>query len=101
MHAVIETRGRQFLVRSGDRICLEGVDHQSGDEVTFDRVLAMGDNLGSPVLEGASVRGKVVSVGRGPKIYIQKFKRRKNYRRRTGFRTSIFEVVITDLVGSN
>jgi large subunit ribosomal protein L21 len=101
MHAVIEACGRQFVVRPGDRIQLEGNEHVPGDEVTFDKVLVMGEVLGTPTVQGAAVKGKVLSAGRGPKIYVQKYKRRKNYRRRTGFRASVFEVEITDMVGNN
>jgi len=97
MHAVIETGGRQFLVRPGDRIQLEGKDRSVGDEVLFDRVLSVNTTTGSPTLAGATVKGRVVSSGRGPKIYVQKFKRRKNYRRRVGFRADLFEVEITDV----
>ena len=97
MHAVIESCGRQHLVRPGDRVSLEGTDVTVGDEVTFDRVLALGEKTGTPLVEGAEVKGRVVSTGRGPKIYVVKFKRRKNYRRRVGFRASIYEVEITDI----
>lgn len=97
MHAVIKTKGRQYLVRTGDTIQLEGTDHEVGDEITFDEVLTVGEKTGTPRLEGAEVKGRVVSVGKGPKIYVQKFKRRKNYRRRVGFRASIYRVEITTL----
>jgi len=100
MHAVIDTGGKQLLVRSGDTIELEGTDREVGQEVQFDRVLALGDQIGAPVVEGAAVTGTVVSVGRGPKIYVQKFKRRKNYRRRRGYRASVFQVKIAELPGS-
>ena len=95
MQAVIESSGRQYLVRPGDTIELEGAGRTVGDEITFDRVLALDERLGTPLVEGARVTGRVVSAGRGPKIYVQKFKRRKNYRRRTGFRACVFEVEIT------
>ncbi len=97
MHAVIQTGGRQLLVRAGDKIQLEGLDPQVGDEVTFDKVLSVGDRLGSPFLDGASVKGKVITTGRGPKIYVQKFKRRKNYRRRVGHRAPVYQVEITEV----
>ena len=97
MHVVIDTGAQQLLVRPGDTIQLEGKGHSVGDEVSFDRVLVAGDRVGTPILEGLSVKGKVVDVGRGPKLFIVKFKRRKNYRRRIGFRTDIYRVQITDL----
>ena len=97
MHAVIDTGAQQLLVRSGDTIQLEGKGREVGEEVRFDRVLVAGDRVGTPTLEGLSVKGKVVHVGLGPKIYVTKFKRRKNYRRRTGYRSSVYRVQITDL----
>jgi large subunit ribosomal protein L21 len=97
MHAVIEADGRQHLVRPGDRIEMSGTSAAVGDELTFDRVLAVGDKVGTPLVEGASVRAKVIKTGRGPKIYVTKFKRRKNYRRRVGHRSNIFEVEIIEI----
>jgi large subunit ribosomal protein L21 len=95
MLAVIEACGRQFMVRPGDKIQLEGTGPGVGEEMTFEKVLSVGSTLGSPTVAGAKVTGKVVSAGRGTKIYVQKFKRRKNYRRRFGFRATVFDVQIT------
>jgi large subunit ribosomal protein L21 len=99
MYAVIETGGHQLKVSQGDVITLEGKDRKVGDELTFDRVLAMDGKVGTPTVAGAAVKGKVVFAGRGEKIYIQKYKARKQYRRRTGFRASIFKVEITNILG--
>jgi large subunit ribosomal protein L21 len=99
MYAVIETGGHQIKVSQGDVIMLEGKDRKVGDELTFDRVLALGDKLGAPTLPGAKVTGKVVFSGKGEKIYVQKYRARKQYRRRTGFRASIFRVKITGISG--
>ena len=100
MYAVIETGGHQIKVSQGDVIELEGVDRKVGDELVFDRVLALGGKgakLGTPLIDGAKVTGKVVFAGRGEKIYVQKYRARKQFRRRTGFRASIFRVKITDI----
>jgi large subunit ribosomal protein L21 len=99
MYAVIETAGRQFKVSQGDVIVLEGKDKKVGDELVFDRVLANDKQLGTPTVAGAKVTGKVVFAGKGEKLYIQKYRARKQYRRRTGFRASIFRVKITDITG--
>jgi large subunit ribosomal protein L21 len=99
MYAVIETGGHQIKVAQGDVIELEGKDRKVGDELTFDRVLALGGKLGAPTIAGAKVTGQVVFSGRGEKLYIQKYKPRKQYRRRTGFRASIFRVKITSITG--
>lgn len=96
MYAVIEAQGRQHLVHAGDTIQLEG-PATVGDSMTFDRVLSVGGRLGNPVVSGAKVVGKVVGVGKGPKIYVQKFRRRQHYRRRTGFRATLFQVHIDEI----
>lgn len=97
MYAVIETGGHQIKVSPGDVIVLEGLGRKVGDEIAFDRILAVGGKVGTPTIAGATVTGTVVSSGRGEKIVIQKYRRRKNYRRRTGFRASIFRVKIGDI----
>ena len=100
MYAVIEAGGHQIKVSKGDVIEVEGVGHKVGDELKFDRVLALDKKLGAPLVSGASVRGKVVFAGRGPKIYVQKYKPRKQYRRRTGFRASICRIEILGIDGA-
>ena len=99
MYAVIETGGHQIKVTQGDVIVLEGKDKKVGEKLTFDRVLALGGKLGAPTIAGAKVTGEVVFAGKGEKIYVQKYKHRKQYRRRTGFRASIFRVKITGITG--
>src|SRR5699024_12120641 len=89
MFAIIETGGKQVKVEEGQTIFIEKLDAEEGDTVTFDRVLLVGgDNVkvGAPVVEGATVSGKVEKQGRGKKIDVIKFKRRKNYLRKQGHR---------------
>ena len=99
MHAVIETGGHQFRIQQGDVIELEGSEKKVGDAMTFDRVLILGDKIGTPVITGAKVSGEVVFAGKGEKLVIQKYRARKQFRRRTGFRASIFRVKITAIAG--
>lgn len=99
MYAVIEASGHQFKVSQGDVIELEGKDKAVGDEVAFDRVLILGDKLGAPLVDGAKVTGTVVFTGKGPKLVIQKFRAKKNFRKRTGYRASIIRVKITGISG--
>ena len=99
MYAVIETSGHQFKVSQGDVIEIDGKDKKVGDEVAFDRVLILGDKLGTPTVTGAKVTGKVVFAGKGPKIYVQKYRARKQFRRRTGFRASLCKIKITGITG--
>ena len=102
MYAIISTDGRQYKVQSGDEIQLdlrEGAN--PGDAVTFDNVLlvsgADGVKVGKPSVAGASVAAEVIAEEQGEKIYIQKMRRRKNFRRRTGHRQSYTRVRIGDI----
>ena len=73
----------------------------AGEEIVFDRVLAVNREgamtLGTPVVEGASVKAEVLGAKQGEKIYVQKFRRRKNYRRRTGHRELMTRVRVASI----
>lgn len=98
MQAIIDDRGRQYVVHDGDKILVDFMDGaEPGSGVVFDRVLAVDTNFGTPVLDGARVEAKVVEHVRSKKIYIQKFKRRKDYRRRNGHRQSYTQIQITGI----
>ena len=101
MYAVIQTGGKQYRVEEGDRLRVEKLDAAAGENVTFDQVLmvAEGDDvkIGQPVLDSASVSGEVVEHGRGKKIKIVKFRRRKNSRRQHGHRQWFSDVKITGI----
>jgi large subunit ribosomal protein L21 len=104
MYAIIAADGRQYKVQSGDEIQVdlrEGV--QIGDTVTFDQVLLVsgeaGVKVGKPTLAGASVVAEVLGDEQGEKIYIQKMRRRKNFRKRTGHRQSYTRVRIGAISG--
>ena len=91
MYAIIASDGRQYKVTTGDEIQIdfrEGANE--GDQITLDRVLLVsgegGVKVGKPTVAGASVAAEVLGLEMGDKIYIQKMRRRKNYRRRTGHR---------------
>ena len=89
MYAVIKTGGKQYRVAKGDKIFVEKLPGNVGDAVSFDEVLLVGGEalkLGKPLVGGAKVEAKIVEHGRGEKIIIFKFRRRKNYRRKTGHR---------------
>src|SRR5688500_7776299 len=90
MYAIIRDSGRQYRVEEGQEIQVDFRDIASGEELTFDNVLAYSDGstykIGSKALEGAKVTGEVVGLAQGPKLTVQKFRRRKTYRRRTGHR---------------
>ncbi|ADV62177.1 LSU ribosomal protein L21P [Isosphaera pallida ATCC 43644] len=102
MYAIFEDGSHQFRVREGDEIIVDHRAAEADDEVTFSKVLLIagesGPLIGAPVLEGAHVTGKVIKTVRSKKIIIQKFRRRKNYRRRTGHRQRYTKVLITGIV---
>ena len=99
MFAVFQSGGKQHRVTEGDVVKLELLDAQPGQEVTFDKVLmvANGDdvNVGSPYVDGGSVKAEVIRNERDKKIRVIKFKRRKDYMRRQGHRQWFTEVKIT------
>ena len=104
MYAIIEDSGTQFKVTSGDRIRIDRAFDENEKTVKFDRVLLVaggGDNtkprLGNPLVGGATVTADVIGPVKGPKIDIQKYKRRKGYRRKIGHRQHYTEVKITGI----
>ncbi|HEX2237895.1 MAG TPA: 50S ribosomal protein L21 [Gammaproteobacteria bacterium] len=103
MYAVIKTGGKQYRVAQGDVLRVEKLTADVGASVDFERVLmvADGDNIsiGTPFIDGGKVTATIRSQGRGDKIKIIKFRRRKNYRRQMGHRQSYTEVEITGIHG--
>lgn len=101
MFAVFESGGKQHRVAPGDVVRLERLSGGIGDGVAFERVLMVGErsgvSVGAPYLEGARVQGEVVSQGRGRKVRVVKFRRRKNYLRQAGHRQHFTEVRITGI----
>ena len=101
MNAVIKTGGKQYRVSQGDKLNVESLVAEPGDELEMDQVLMIHDGdaveVGKPVIEGAKVTAKVIEHGRGDKIKIVKFKRRKHYRRQMGHRQAYTELAITGI----
>jgi len=104
MYAVIMTGGKQYRVTQGKVLRVEKLRAEEGAEVVFDKVLlvAEGDavQVGAPYVEGGRVAATVKHHGRGRKIMVVKFKRRKNYLRRQGHRQDYSEIQITDIAAS-
>ena len=92
MYAIIVDGGRQYRVEPRMEVDVDFRDLAAGEELTFEKVLAVsgddGMKLGSPTVDGASVTASVIGTEQDKKIYVQKFRRRKNSRRRTGHRQS-------------
>ncbi len=103
MTAIIETGGKQYLVKEGDTLFIEKLDVNTNDTVTFDKVLAVidGENqtFGTPVVKGATVSATVVKNGKGKKIRIFKYNPKKGYRRRQGHRQPYTKVTIGKISG--
>ncbi len=102
MYAIIEEGSHQFRIREGDRIRIDRRDGAAGDELVFPKVLLISAEDGSPIIgaptvDGAQVTGKIVNQFRAKKIIIQKFRRRKNVRRKNGHRQPFTVVKITAL----
>jgi len=103
-YAVIRTGGKQYRVAPGSVVRIERLDGDVGATVEFPEVLLAGSDdaeapvrIGTPLVEGAVVRGQIVAQGRDRKILVYKKKRRKNYRRRRGHRQSITTVRVTEI----
>jgi large subunit ribosomal protein L21 len=98
--AVIRTGGKQYRVEPGTLIRIEKLDGDVGAAVEFNEVLLAGGDairIGTPLVEGAVVRGEIVAHARDKKVLIFKKKRRKNYRRRRGHRQSLTTVKVTEI----
>jgi large subunit ribosomal protein L21 len=101
MYAIIEDGGRQYKVEEGQELELDYREIPGGERITFDRVLAIRDDgglkMGRPTLAGAVVTGEVLGPMQGPKLIVQKFRRRKTYHRKTGHRQLYTRVRITGI----
>ena len=102
MYAIIENGSHQFRVSEGDRITIDRRDGDPGTEIVFDKVLLVaggdGATIGTPLVAGARVVGTIERTFRGKKIIIQKFRRRKNMRRKRGHRQYMTTVQIKSVV---
>ncbi|MFO1219128.1 MAG: 50S ribosomal protein L21 [Burkholderiaceae bacterium] len=98
MYAVIRAGGKQYKVAVGERIKVEQIEAEVGQEVLLDQVLAVGQGadlkVGSPLLAGATVKAKVVAHGLHDKVRIFKMRRRKHYQRHGGHRQPFTELEI-------
>ena len=102
MYAVIKTGGKQYRVSEGDILKVEKLDCDRGDEITFDRVLALseeeGFQVGRPVLNDAEVKAEVLEHGKNRKVKVFKFKPKKRYKRKTGHRQPFTRIKINEIL---
>ena len=101
MYAIIESGSKQYRVETGDQVDLELLESAEDGSVDFDRVLAVGGGddveFGTPLLENASVTGRLIQEGRAEKLVVFKMKRRKGYRKKQGHRQSFARVEILNI----
>ena len=99
MYAVFKSGGKQYRVSKGEKLKLEKIGIEVGKKVVFEEILSIGEgstiNIGTPYLANATVEAKVLEEGKGKKIEVVKFKRRKNYKRNFGHRQIYSLVEIT------
>ena len=104
MYAVIKTGGKQYRVAAGEKIKVEQIAADVGQEITFDEVLAVGNGgdlqIGAPLVSGATVKATVVAHGKHDKVRIFKMRRRKHYQKRQGHRQGYTELEIGTINGA-
>jgi large subunit ribosomal protein L21 len=98
MYAVIKTGGKQYRVAAGQKLKIEQIPADIGQEITLDQVLSVGEGeqlqIGTPLVNGALVKATVLAQGRHDKVKIFKMRRRKHYQKRQGHRQNYTEVRI-------
>ncbi len=104
MYAIIQTGNKQYRVKEGDMIDVQKLPGENASVVMFEEVLLLstGDSIkvGAPLLVGATVKGEIVEQFRDDKLYVFKYKKRKNCRRGKGHRQSLSRVKITAIEGA-
>lgn len=103
MEAIIKTGGKQYSVAKGTKLNIEKLEGKPGDSITFDQVLMVGGDsvkIGAPFVAGAKVVAKILSQGKGQKVIIYKYKRRKGYHKKQGHRQFQTRVEIQEIYGS-
>ncbi len=90
MYAIIETGGKQYRVAAGDKLRLEKIHAEEGEQVSFDKVILLGKDegpvIGTPYIDGAVVTAKILEHGKDDKVIVFKYRRKKNYRKFRGHR---------------
>ncbi len=103
MYAVVKTGGKQYRVAKGDKLRVESLEAAAGESIDLAEVLMISEGdqvtIGTPLIEGATVSATITSHGRGKKVEIIKFRRRKHYRRQAGHRQNYTELEITGIKG--
>ncbi|ADN69191.1 50S ribosomal protein L21 [Mycoplasmopsis fermentans] len=99
MIAIIETGGKQILVKEGQTIFIEKIEGKEGSTVDFDKVLLIDNKIGKPYLKGAKVTGKIQKQGKAKKIVVYRHNPKSTHKRKLGHRQPYTRVEITKIVG--
>ena len=104
MYAVMKTGGKQYKVSEGIILKVEKIEAEVGDKITFDEILFLTDSegnvkVGNPVVSDAKIIAEVIQQGRGKKIIVYKYKRRKNYHKKQGHRQPFTKLKIEKIEG--
>ena len=101
MYAVIKTGGKQYRIAAGQKLKIEQIPADIGQEITLDQVLSVGEGeqiqVGAPIVAGAVVKATVLAQGRHDKVKIFKMRRRKHYQKRQGHRQNYTEIRIESI----
>lgn len=101
--AIVRTGGKQYRVEPGAVLRVEKIEGDVGGTIELPEVLLLGRGseaqVGKPLVDGAKVTGTITAHGRGPKLIVYKFRRRKNYRRKMGHRQAYTEIKIDEITG--
>ncbi|MCL5774846.1 MAG: 50S ribosomal protein L21 [Patescibacteria group bacterium] len=101
MFAIIETGGKQYLVKKGEKLQVEKLAGEAGQAVKFEKVLFTSDGkdfkLGKPYISGSVVEAKILKQGKGKKVHVLKYKAKSKYRRKIGHRQHFTEIEIVSL----
>lgn len=101
MYAIIQTGGKQVRAEIGQEIYIEKVEAEAGEQFEFTEILMVGGDkpiIGTPLVKNAKVVAEVIKHGRGKKIIVFKYNRRKNYRRKQGHRQAYTKLVIKEII---
>lgn len=104
MYAVIQTGGKQYKVSEGTILKVEKLEAEAGDKITLDQVLLINDEngsvkIGDPVVKDAKITVEVLEQGKGKKVTVYKYKKRKNYRRKQGHRQPYTKLKVEKIEG--
>lgn len=99
MIAIIKTGGKQLLVKKDEVIFIEKVEGKEGDKITFDQVLLVGDKIGTPLVQGATVTGTIEKQGKAKKIIVYRHNAKSTHKRKLGHRQPYTRVKIDEIKG--